>query len=79
MQKLNYCDEDICVYLVHGKEAPRSIIEASGTLPEPDRRTSKRSRKSSFGNSITLKVSGSTSVYQLKMMIWEAFGVCNFN
>lgn len=79
MQKLNYCNEDICVYLVRGKEAPRSIIEASGAIPEPDRRTSKRSRKTSFGNSVTLKVSGSTSIYQLKMMIWESFGVVREN
>lgn len=79
VQKLNYCDEDIHVYLVHGKEAPKSIREASGTIPEPDRRISKRSKRTSSGNSINLKVSGSTSIYQLKMMIWEAFGVVKEN
>lgn len=78
MQKLNYCDEDIRVVLVRGKVAPRSILEASGSISEPDRRTSKRSRKSLASNSINLKVSGSTSMYQLKMMIWESFGVCLF-
>ncbi|KAJ4951503.1 hypothetical protein NE237_028335 [Protea cynaroides] len=79
MQKLNYCNGDICVFLVHGKEAPRSIIEASGTFSEQDRRMSKRSRKTSFGNSVNLKVSGSTSIYQLKMMIWESLGVVKEN
>lgn len=79
MQKLNYCDEDIRVVLVRGKEAPRSILEASGSISEPDRRTSKRSRKSLATNSINLKVSGSTSIYQLKMMIWEFFGVVKEN
>lgn len=76
MRKLNYCDEAICVYLVRGKEVPKSIMEASASASEPDRRTSKRSRKTSFGNSVNLRVSGTTSIYQLKMMIWEAFGVC---
>lgn len=75
MQKLNYCNEDICVILVRGKEVPRSILEASKGFVETDRRVSKRSRKSKNGNSISLKVSASTSLYQLKMMIWESFGV----
>ncbi|PSS11766.1 Ubiquitin carboxyl-terminal hydrolase [Actinidia chinensis var. chinensis] len=79
MTKLNYCNEDICVCFVRGKEPPRSILEASGNILEPDRRTSKRSRKTSFGNSINLNVSGSTSIYQLKMMIWESFGVVKEN
>jgi hypothetical protein len=26
-----------------------------------------------------LKVSGSTSIYQLKLMIWESLGVCTLN
>ncbi|XP_028547529.1 ubiquitin carboxyl-terminal hydrolase 26 [Dendrobium catenatum] len=76
VRKLNYNDEDICVYLVHGKEAPRSIIEASTV---PSIRTSKRSKKTSYGKSINFKVSSTTSVYQLKMMIWEAFGVVKEN
>ncbi|CAL9125822.1 ubiquitin carboxyl-terminal hydrolase [Musa troglodytarum] len=79
MRKLNYCDEAICVYLVRGKEVPKSIMEASASACEPDRRTSKRSRKTSFGNSVNLRVSGTTSIYQLKMMIWEAFGVVKEN
>ncbi|XP_073011586.1 ubiquitin carboxyl-terminal hydrolase 26 [Typha latifolia] len=79
MQKLNYCDEHIKVHFVRGKEAPKSIREASAHISDPDRRTSKRSRKTSFGNSINLKVSGSTSIYQLKLMIWEAFGVVKEN
>lgn len=74
-RKLNYSDEDICVCFVRGKEPPKSVLEASVNSLEPNRRTSKRSRKTAFGNSVKLNVSGSTSVYQLKMMIWEAFGV----
>lgn len=75
MQKLNYCDENIYVCLVRGKEAPKSILEASESTFEPDRRTSKRSRKTNYGSLINLKVSASTSIYQLKMMIWESLGV----
>ena len=75
MEKLNYQNEDIHVYLVRGKEAPKSIREASSALPVPDRRTSKRSRRTTTGNSISFKVSGSTTVYQLKLMIWESLGV----
>ncbi|XP_047337545.1 ubiquitin carboxyl-terminal hydrolase 26 [Impatiens glandulifera] len=79
MKKLNYYNEDICVCFIRGKEQPpKSVLEASTPL-EPDRRTSKRSRKTAFGNSINLNVSGSTSVYQLKMMIWESFGVVKEN
>ncbi|KAF7830201.1 ubiquitin carboxyl-terminal hydrolase 26-like [Senna tora] len=79
MQKLNYCNENICVILVRGKEVPRSILEASKGSVETDRRVSKRSRKSKNGSSISLKVSASTSLYQLKMMIWESFGVVKEN
>ncbi|XVE71413.1 hypothetical protein DITRI_Ditri10aG0148300 [Diplodiscus trichospermus] len=78
MQKLNYADEDICVYLVRGKEAPKSILQASESS-EPDRRTSKRSRRTNNGNFVNLKVSASTSIYQLKMMIWESLGVVKEN
>ncbi|GAB2276165.1 Ubiquitin carboxyl-terminal hydrolase 26 [Dionaea muscipula] len=79
MEKLNYCNEDICVCFIHGKEAPKSILEASKSMFEPDRRTSKRSRKTPFGDKVNLKVSGCTSIYQLKMMIWESFGVVKEN
>jgi ubiquitin carboxyl-terminal hydrolase 48 len=75
MHKLNYCNEDISVILVRGKEVPKSILEASKGLIETDRRVSKRSRKTKNGSSVSLKVSASTSLYQLKMMIWESFGV----
>lgn len=75
MQKLNYCNEDIYVLFARDKEAPKSFLEASDTSFEQDRRVSKRSRKTNNGNVINLKVSGSTSIYQLKMMIWESFGV----
>ncbi|XP_065881079.1 ubiquitin carboxyl-terminal hydrolase 26 isoform X2 [Euphorbia lathyris] len=79
MEKLNYTNEDINVSLVRGKEAPKSILESSETTSEPDRRASKRSRRTSYGNSVNLKVSGSTSIYQLKMMIWESLGVVKEN
>lgn len=74
MEKLNYTNESITVVLVRGKEAPKSIREGSASF-DPERRTSKRARKGSQGNNINLTVSCTTSVYQLKMMIWEAFGV----
>ncbi|KGN62885.1 ubiquitin carboxyl-terminal hydrolase 26 isoform X1 [Cucumis sativus] len=79
MQKLNYTGEDICVYFSRGKDAPKSILEASESTVDPDRRISKRARKTNSGNFVNLKVSGSTSVYQLKMMIWECFGVVKEN
>ncbi|XP_047975404.1 ubiquitin carboxyl-terminal hydrolase 26 [Salvia hispanica] len=79
MKKLNYFNEDICVCLVRGKEPPKSILEASCSISDPSRRTSKRSRKASYGNSANMKVSASTSIYQLKMMIWESFGVVKEN
>ncbi|XP_030480385.1 ubiquitin carboxyl-terminal hydrolase 26 isoform X1 [Cannabis sativa] len=79
MQKLNYCNEDVYVYFVRGKEAPKSILQASEINFDPYRRVSKRSKKTNSGNQISLKVSGSTTVYQLKMMIWESFGVVKEN
>ncbi|XP_040377831.1 ubiquitin carboxyl-terminal hydrolase 26 isoform X2 [Oryza brachyantha] len=79
VEKLNYQNEDIQVYLVRGKEAPKSIREASAAVPVPDRRTSKRSRRTTSGNSISLRVSGSTTVYQLKLMIWESLGIVKEN
>ncbi|KAM7513474.1 hypothetical protein LguiB_012349 [Lonicera macranthoides] len=79
MRKLNYDNEDICVCFIRGKEPPKSILEGSGNILEPNRRNSKRSRKTNFGNSVNLNVSGSTSVYQLKLMIWESFGVVKEN
>ncbi|CAA6664566.1 unnamed protein product [Spirodela intermedia] len=79
MRKLNYSDEEISVHLIRGKEVPRSLLEASTNISEPDRRTSKRSRRTSSGKICNLRVSGTTSVYQLKMMIWEYFGVVKEN
>ncbi|KAJ4773009.1 Ubiquitin carboxyl-terminal hydrolase 26 [Rhynchospora pubera] len=78
MEKLNYTGENITVALVRGKEVPKSIRDGSASF-DPERRTSKRARKGSHGNNISLTVSGTTSVYQLKMMIWEAFGVVKEN
>ncbi|KAK7260825.1 hypothetical protein RIF29_27123 [Crotalaria pallida] len=79
MQKLNYCNENISVILVRGKEVPKSILEASKGFVETERRVSKRARKTKYGSSINLKVSASTSIYQLKMMIWESIGVVKEN
>ncbi|TVU48110.1 hypothetical protein EJB05_07733 [Eragrostis curvula] len=79
LEKLNYQNEDIHVYFVRGKEAPKSLLEASKAVSVLDRRTSKRSRRTSSGNSISLKVSGSTTVYQLKLMIWESLGIVKEN
>ncbi|CAH9092211.1 unnamed protein product [Cuscuta epithymum] len=79
MKKLNYCNEDISVCFIQGKEPPKSILEAPVNNFEPNRRTSKRSRKASFGNSVKLNVSGTTSIYELRLMIWEAFGVVKEN
>ncbi|KAI3906382.1 hypothetical protein MKW92_024917 [Papaver armeniacum] len=80
MQKLSYCNEGISVLLVRGKEeAPKSVLDASCAFSEPHRRTSKRSRKNSYGNTANLKVSSSMSIYRLKMMIWESFGVVKEN
>ncbi|KAI4369312.1 hypothetical protein MLD38_017766 [Melastoma candidum] len=79
MQRLNYCNEYISVILIQGKEVPRSVLEASETSFDPCRRISKRSRKTNSGSSINVKVSGSTSIYQLKMMIWESLGIVKEN
>lgn len=79
LRKLNYANEDISVCFVSGKEPPKSILEASGKPLETNRRTSKRSRKTTYGNSVNLKVSCSTTIYQLKMMIWESFGIVKEN
>ncbi|RXI09977.1 hypothetical protein DVH24_021743, partial [Malus domestica] len=56
MRKLDYCNEDIYVYFVHGKEAPKSILKPSQTNFDPDRRVSKRSRRTKTGDQISLKV-----------------------
>ncbi|KAH9305405.1 hypothetical protein KI387_009809, partial [Taxus chinensis] len=80
MHKLEYRNEEIRVYLVRGKDPPRSILAASGTVSDAERRTSKRSRKAlTSGSTMNLKVSGCTTVYQLKMMVWESLGVVKEN
>ncbi|MCL7043232.1 hypothetical protein MKW94_017363 [Papaver nudicaule] len=81
MQKLSYCNEEISVYLVRGKEAvpPKSVLDASCRVSDPERRSSKRPRKASNGNLVNLTVSGSTTIYQLKMKIWESLEVVKEN
>ncbi|XP_078444743.1 ubiquitin-specific protease 26 [Wolffia australiana] len=80
MRKLNYSDAEITVHLVRAKEVPKSLLEAPTKVFDPDRRTSKRSRRaSSSGKQCNLRVSATTSVYQLKLMIWEYFGVVKEN
>ncbi|KAL8264057.1 hypothetical protein R6Q59_022187 [Mikania micrantha] len=80
LRKLNYCNEDICICFVRGKEPPKYILEGSGNMLEPNnRRISKRSRRTSYGNSVNLNVSGTTTLYELKMMIWQSFGIVKEN
>ncbi|KAL1195061.1 Ubiquitin carboxyl-terminal hydrolase 26 [Cardamine amara subsp. amara] len=79
MQKLSYSEGDVFVHLVRGKEAPKAMLEASDSSFDVDRRTSKRSRRTNYGNMTSLKVSATTTVYQLKMMIWELLGVVKEN
>ncbi|KAI3915584.1 hypothetical protein MKX01_015409 [Papaver californicum] len=65
---------------INGKEeAPKSVLDPSCAVSEAHRRTSKRARKNSYENSVNLKVSSSMSIYRLKMMIWESFGVVKEN
>jgi len=71
VEKVNYRNEDIHIYFIRGKEAPKCIKEASKAVPVSDRRTSKRSRRTSSENLVSLKVSSSTSVYHLNLL-----GVC---
>jgi hypothetical protein len=55
-----------------------TISEISITIlefVETNQSVSNRTRKTKNGSSISLKVSASTSIYQLKMMIWEFFVV----
>ncbi|KAL0862811.1 hypothetical protein Bca101_041929 [Brassica carinata] len=79
MRKLSYSEGDVSVCLVRGKEAPKSMLEASDSSFEVDRRTSKRSRRTNYGKQTSLKVSATTTVYQLKMMIWQLLGVMKEN
>lgn len=78
MQKLSYSEGDVFVCLVRGKEAPKAMLEVSDSNVEVDRRASKRSRRTNYGSLTSLKVSATTTVYQLKMMIWELLGVRSF-
>ena len=73
IRKLQYVDEEIYVDLVEGKEPPKSLLEPL----RGDRRVSKRARKGPAASNkrIVLKVSGDTTIYQLKLMIWESFSV----
>ncbi|WZZ00357.1 hypothetical protein YC2023_072685 [Brassica napus] len=79
MQKLSYSEGEVSVSLVRGKEAPKSMLEASDSGLEVDRRTSKRSRRTNYGKQTSLKVSATTTVYNLKMMIWQLLGVMKEN
>lgn len=76
LTKLNYTNREISVDLVRGKEPPPSLLVASSGY-EAERRTSKRARRASAssGGRILLKVSGDTTVFQLKLQVWEALAV----
>lgn len=62
--------------LVRGKEPPPSLLVASSGS-EAERRTSKRARRASAtsGGRILLNVSGDTTIFQLKLQIWESLEV----
>lgn len=76
LTKLNYTNREISVDLVRGKEPPPSLLVASSGY-EAERRTSKRARRASAssGGRILLKVSGDTTVFQLKLQVWESLAV----
>ncbi|RZC74951.1 hypothetical protein C5167_050427 [Papaver somniferum] len=78
-QKLSYRHKYISVVLVHGKKDPRSVLDASCAVSEPDRSLSELSQKTSDNISLNLKVSGSMSIYQLKKMICKSLGVVKEN
>ncbi|XP_024527691.1 ubiquitin carboxyl-terminal hydrolase 26 [Selaginella moellendorffii] len=80
VHKLNYTNATITVDLVQGKEPPPSLVFAAANQ-DAERRTSKRARRTvATGNKqVKLTVSGTTTVYQLKMLIWEWLGVVKEN
>ncbi|MCO5549423.1 hypothetical protein L7F22_002894 [Adiantum nelumboides] len=72
IQKLQYVDEEVYVDIVEGDEPPKALLEPV----KGERRVSKRARRGPMCNKrVGLKVSGVTTVYQLKLMIWEASSV----
>lgn len=76
LTKLNYTNREITVDLVRGKDPPPSLLVASSGF-EVERRTSKRARRASAtsGGRILVNVSGDTTVFQLKLQIWESLAV----
>ncbi|CAM6105180.1 unnamed protein product [Calypogeia fissa] len=80
LSKLHYTSGEISVDLVVGKGPPPSLLAASRVL-ESDRRTSKRARRASAtsGGRVLLKVSGETTVFQLKLQIWESLMIVREN
>jgi hypothetical protein len=76
LSRLNYTNMDITVDLVRGKNPPPSLLVPTSGI-EAERRTSKRARRASAtsGARISLNVSGDTTVFQLKLQIWEALAV----
>ncbi|KAL2643343.1 hypothetical protein R1flu_010930 [Riccia fluitans] len=80
LNKLHYTNGEISVDLVRGKGPPPSLLAASGVV-ESERRTSKRARRASAtsGGRVLLKVSGDTTVFQLKLQIWESMAIVREN
>ncbi|KAG6554433.1 hypothetical protein Mapa_004350 [Marchantia paleacea] len=80
LSKLHYTCGEISVDLVRGKGPPPSLLAASGVV-ESERRTSKRARRASAtsGGRVLLKVSGETTVFQLKLQIWESLAIIREN
>lgn len=77
IKKLQYVDEEIFMDFVDGDEPPRALLEPV----KGDRRVSKRARRATTSSNkrITLKVSGVTTVYQLRLLIWESFSIVKEN
>ncbi|KAH7422547.1 hypothetical protein KP509_12G013700 [Ceratopteris richardii] len=76
IRRLQYVDEEIFVDVVEGNEPPKALLEPI----ESQRRVSKRARRGPTSNKrISLKVSGTTTVYQLKLLIWEASSIVKEN
>ncbi|MCO5561639.1 hypothetical protein L7F22_015260 [Adiantum nelumboides] len=76
LQKLQYVDEEIYVDIVEGNEPPKALLEPV----KCERRLSRRVHRCPMSNKrLTLKVSGVTTVYQLKLMIWEASSIIKEN
>ncbi|GBG75072.1 hypothetical protein CBR_g19585 [Chara braunii] len=84
ISKLSYTNGEITVELLRGTEPPPSMLcpAAMGTVSgQEGERRSKRVRKATAmtGGRAVLKVSGTMTVFELKMLVWESLGVTREN